>query len=82
MQILQFILIVRKKGSLRSLEVEGTRKKVHARKRRACLPRTRPFSLSPTTSKRLLRRLVKREKQKNEITTELSEIEGKIEIFQ
>ena len=47
------------KVSLRSrcLEVVGTRKNGRARKRHACLPRARPFSLSPTTSKRLLRRL-------------------------
>ena len=47
--------------SLRSrrLEVVGTRKNGRARRRHAsaCLPRARPFSLSPTTSKRLLRRL-------------------------
>ena len=36
----------------------GTRKKGRARGRHACLPRARPFSLSPTTSKRLLRRLI------------------------
>ena len=43
-------------GSLRSrrLEVVGTR---HERGITACLPRARPFSLSPATSKRLLRRL-------------------------
>ena len=35
----------------------GTRKNGRARRRHACLPRARPFSLSPTTSKRLLRRL-------------------------
>ena len=47
--------------SLRSrcLEVVGTIKSVrerrrHARGEGACLPRARPFSLSPTTSKRLL----------------------------
>ena len=47
-------------GSLRSrrLEVVGTRKNVRARRRHACLPRARPLSLSPTTSKRLLCRLV------------------------
>ena len=45
--------------SLRSrrLEVVGTRKKGRARRRRACLPRARPFCLSPTTSKCLLRGL-------------------------
>ena len=58
--------------SLRSrrLELVGTRKNARDRKRHAsgegaitpqsplaCLPRARPFSLSPTTSKRLLRRL-------------------------
>ena len=55
--------------SLRSrrLEVVGTRKNGRAKRRHArgegapsplaCLPRARPFSLSPTTSKRLLRRL-------------------------
>ena len=48
--------------SLRSrrLEVVGTRKNGRARRHprgHACLPRARPFSLSPTTSKRLLRRL-------------------------
>ena len=35
----------------------GTRKTGRARRRHACLPRARPFSLSPTTSKRVLRRL-------------------------
>ena len=35
----------------------GTRKNGRARRRHACLPRARPFSLSPATSKRLLRRL-------------------------
>ena len=47
-------------GSLRSrrLEVVGTRKNGRARRRHACLPRARPFSLSPATSKRLLRRLL------------------------
>ena len=55
--------------SLRSRrwEVVGTRKNRRARRRHArgevapsplaCLPRAHPFSLSPTTSKRLLRRL-------------------------
>ena len=55
--------------SLRSrrLEVVGPRKNWRARRRHAkgeeapsplaCLPRARPFSLSPATSKRLLRRL-------------------------
>ena len=55
--------------SLRSrrLGVVGTRKNGRARRRHArgegassplaCLPRARPFSLSPTTFKRLLRRL-------------------------
>ena len=45
------------KSSLRSrrLEVVGIRKNRRARRRHACLPR--PFFLSPTTSKRLLRRL-------------------------
>ena len=41
----------------RGLEVVGTRKHGRARRRHACLPRARPFSLSPTTSKRLLHRL-------------------------
>ena len=43
-------------GSLRSrrLEVVGTR---HERGITTCLPRARPFSLSPATSKRLLRSL-------------------------
>ena len=57
----------------RLFEVVGTRKNGRARRRHArgegegererassplaCLPRGRPFSLSPTTSKRLLRRL-------------------------
>ena len=41
----------------RRLEVVGTRKNGRARRRHACLPRARPFSLLPTTSKRLLRRL-------------------------
>ena len=46
--------------SLRSrrLKVVGTRENAragrHARGEGACLPRARPFSLSPTTSKRLL----------------------------
>ena len=35
----------------------GTRKNGRARRRHACLPRARQFSLSPTTSKRLQRRL-------------------------
>ena len=35
----------------------GTRKNGRARRRHTCLPRGPPFSLSPTTSKRLLRRL-------------------------
>ena len=39
------------------LEVVGTRKKRRAKRRHACLPRARPFSFSPTTSKHLLRRL-------------------------
>ena len=49
--------------SLRSrrLEVVGTRKNGRAKRRHACLPHARPFSLSPTTSKRLLRRLDFRE---------------------
>ena len=44
--------------SLRSrrLEVVGTRKNGRSRPL-ACLPRARPFSLSPAPSKRLLRRL-------------------------
>ena len=51
----------------RGLEVVGTRKNGHARRRHArgevapsplaCFPRACPFSLSPTTSERLLRRL-------------------------
>ena len=43
----------------RRLEVVGTRKNGRSRRRQplACLPRARPFSLSPSTSKRLLRRL-------------------------
>ena len=46
----------------RRLEVVGTRKSARARRRHArgkgaCLPRARPFSLSPTTSKRLQRLL-------------------------
>ena len=48
--------------SLRSrrLEVVDTRKNCRARRTPlACLPRARPFSLPPTTSKRLLRRLAK-----------------------
>ena len=47
--------------SLRSrrLEVVGPRKNGRARRRPlACLPRGRLFSLSPATSKRLLRRLL------------------------
>ena len=52
-----------KHRSLR-LEVVGTGKNGCARRRHApsplaCLPRAPPFSLSPTTSKRLLRRLIK-----------------------
>ena len=49
--------------SLRSrrLKVVGTRKNAragrHARGEGACLPRAPPFSLSPTTSKRLLYKL-------------------------
>ena len=56
--------------SLRSLEVVGTRKNGRARRRRAC-----PFSLSPTSYKRLLRRLSMRKlpthfkKEKIETTT-------------
>ena len=38
-------------------KVVGTRKNGRARRRHTCLPRARPFALSPTTSKRLLRRL-------------------------
>ena len=46
----------------RCLEVVGKRKNGRARRRHArgegaCLPQGRPFSLSPTTSKHLLRRL-------------------------
>ena len=43
-------------GSLRSrrLEVVGTSKNGRARRRHACLPRARSFSLSPATSKRRL----------------------------
>ena len=40
-----------------ALEVVGTRKNGRARRRHACLPRARPFSLSLATYKRLLRRL-------------------------
>ena len=50
--------------SLRSRRLEVVGKRKHTRERRrqargegACLPRARPFSVSPTTSKRLLRRL-------------------------
>ena len=43
----------------RRLEVVGTRKNGRARRRHACLSRARPFSLSPTTSKRLVRRLLR-----------------------
>ena len=52
----------RQLASLRSrrLEVVGTRKNGRARRRHACLPRARQFSLSLTTSKRLLRRLAAR----------------------
>ena len=39
--------------------VVDTRKNGRARRRHACLPRARPFSLFPTTSKRLLRRLLR-----------------------
>ena len=42
------------------MEVVGTRKNGRPRRRLACLPRARPFSLSPNTSKRLLRRLARR----------------------
>ena len=42
----------------RRLEVVGTRKNGRARRGHACLPRARPLSLSRTTSRRLLRRLV------------------------
>ena len=54
------IVVISLLASLRSrhLEVVGTRKKGRARRRHACLPRARPFSLTPTTSKRLLRRLI------------------------
>ena len=41
----------------RRLEVVRTRKNARERRRHAYLPRARPFSLSPTTSKHLLRRL-------------------------
>ena len=46
----------------RCLEVVGKRKNGRARRRHAmgegaCLPQARPFSLSPTTSKHLLRKL-------------------------
>ena len=65
------------RGSPRSrrLEVVSTRKNGHARRRhareepRACLPRAHPFSLSPTTSKRLLRRLA--EGRKGEVEKSL-----------
>ena len=52
----------RQLASLRSrrLEVVGTRKNGRAIRRHACLPRARQFSLSLTTSKRLLRRLAAR----------------------
>ena len=39
--------------------VVDIRKNGRARKRHACLPHARPFSLFPTTSKRLLRRLLR-----------------------
>ena len=41
----------------RRLEIVATRKNVRERRRHACLPRARLFSLPPTTSKPLLRRL-------------------------
>ena len=45
----------------------GTRKNGRARRRHACLPRARPFCLSPATSKRLLRRLKEgRKKERSE----------------
>ena len=63
----QFIKCVFSSLRSRRLEVVGTRKNGRARRRHArgeeapsplaCLPRARPFSLSPATSKRLLRRL-------------------------
>ena len=60
--------------SLRSrrLEVVGTRKNGRARRRQArplaCLPCARPFSLSPITSKRLLRRLWENARMNGEAT--------------
>ena len=49
------------KVSLRSrhLEVVSTKENGCARRRHACFPGVRPFSLSPTTSKHLLRRPAK-----------------------
>ena len=46
-------------SSLRSrrLEIVVTRKNARERRRHACLPRARPFSLPPATSKPLLRGL-------------------------
>ena len=46
-------------SSLRSrrLEIVATRKNARERRRHACLPRARPFSLPPATSKPLLRGL-------------------------
>ena len=46
-------------SSLRSrrLEIMATRKNARERRRHACLPRARPFSLPPATSKPLLRGL-------------------------
>ena len=57
--------------SLRSrrLEVVGTRKNGRARRRHACLPRERPFSLSPATSKRLPRGLGGNDHRENNFET-------------
>ena len=54
------IVVISLLASLRSrrLELVGTRKNGRARRRHARPPRARPFSVSPTTSKRLLRRPV------------------------
>ena len=41
----------------RRLEIVATRKNARERRRHACLPRARPFSLPPATSKPLLRGL-------------------------
>ena len=61
-------LLIRSKNNIFYLEIGHKKKRAREKETRegrlrapspfACLPRARPFSLSPTTSKRLLRRLV------------------------